>query len=372
MHFTRSSSLTTLILLPTIFTFRIIAALNIFCDYSMQNFTLLTKNSIYTCTVADIKPVTESRLEIINVFGEHSNNSKDENVHSIKIEGKAVKFFPKKLESFFSFLSIISVVSSNLTVIRQENLTPFTNLRLLDLHDNLLDYLPRDLFVYNPNLEVINLSRNRISNIDPDIFDYLNNLKYLNLENNECISDMENDTNGVKAMINEIKEKCNNCDFELQKNLERSIDSLKSSYILQVDDFRAEIDMLRAQNFEITKRAQLLNENLSKQNEKLTIKLAERKVTSNRRIFLLTIMLVIMCSLLIIFTIVIIYFILNNRCTKSKELRTPEIVEYLPRIEDNIIVKRSHRQNRLSENLYEDINGSVYVIESAYDRLQYF
>lgn len=331
----------------------------------MQNFTLLTKNSIYTCTVADIKPVTESGQEILSIYGEHSNNSKDENVHSIKIEAKSVKFFPKRLERFFAFLSVISLISSNLTVIEQEDLTPFTNLRLLDLHDNLLDYLSRDLFVYNPNLEVINLSLNKITNIDPDVFDYLNNLKYLNLENNECISDMENDRNGVKILITEIKEKCNNCDFELQRNLEITINNMRNSYITQMDDLRAEIDMLRAQNFDITKRAQFLNGNLSNEIDQLTVKLADRKASTNRRIFLLTIMLVVMCSLLVIFTIIIIYFILSNKCVREREPRTPEIVEYLPRFDENVIVKRTHRQKRLSENLYEDVNGSVYVVESG-------
>lgn len=331
----------------------------------MQNFTLLTKNSIYTCTVADIKEVTEPGLEILNVYGDHFNNSKDENVHSIKIEGKIVKFFPKKLESSFAFLSVISVVSSKLTVLKQENLTPFTNLRQLDLYDNLLEYISRELFVYNPILEVINLSHNVITNIDPDVFDYLNNLKYLNLENNQCISDMEIDRNGVKALITEIKEKCNNCDFELQKNLETSISGLKFSHMTQIDDMRAEIDMLRAQNYEITKRAQLLNENMANEIDKLTINLAERKASTNRTIFILTVMLVVMCSLLVIFTVIIIYFILNNKCMNDNEPKTPEIVEYLPRFDDNIIVKRTHRQKRLSENLYEDINGSVYVIESG-------
>ncbi|XP_070508839.1 relaxin receptor 2-like [Chironomus tepperi] len=370
MHYLRSCSLTTLILLPTIFTFRIIAALNIFCDYSMQNFTLLTKNSIYTCTVADIKKVTEPGLEIVSVYGQHFNGSKDENVHSIKFEGKTVNFFPKRLDRFFAFLSVISLISSNLTVIKQDDLTPYTNLRFLDLHDNLLDYLSRDLFVYNPNLEIVNLSLNQITNIDPDVFDYLNSLRYLNLENNECISDMENDRNGVKALITEIKEKCNNCDFELQKNLENSIKNMKNSYISKYDELRAEIDMLRAQNFDITKRAQFLNGNLSNEIDKLTIKLAERKASSNRTIFLLKLMLVIMCSLLVIFAVVIICFILNNKC--NEEQRTPEIVEYLPRYDENVIVKRTNRQKRLSENLYEDINGSLYVVESAYDRLQHF
>jgi hypothetical protein len=221
------------------------------------------------------------------------------------------------------------------------------------------------LFVYNPNLEVIDLSHNQIANIDPDVFDYLNSLRFLNIETNECISDMENDRNGVKALITEIKEKCNNCDYELQKNLQKSCNNDKNSLLAQIDDLSAELDMIRAQSDEKRKHDQVWIEKLSKRIEKCNIQHAEDNAYKDHRILLLTTMLVIMCTLLIIFTAIIICFILSKKSSNDEEPMTPEIVEYLPRYDENIIVKRTHRQKRLSENLYEDINGSIYVIESG-------
>lgn len=331
----------------------------------MQNFSLLSKNSIYTCTVADIKAVKEPNVQIFNIYGTHFNGSKNENVHAVMIESKDVNFFPKALEAFFSFLSVVSVVSSNLTVIRQTDLLPFTNLRLLNLHDNEIEFLSRDLFVYNPNLEVIILSMNEISNMDPDVFDYLNNLRYLNLESNDCISDAESDRNGVKILITGVKEKCNNCDIEEQKNLQLSFDSYKISCSDQLEDLRADLAELRAQNFEITRQAQMLNGNLSMEIDRLMVKMAERKINTNRRIFILTVMLIIMCILLIVFTAVIVYFIFNAKSYKEKSTKMPEIVEFSSRTDEIIAVRRTHGKHRLSENLYEDINNHERVMESG-------
>lgn len=330
----------------------------------MQQFQLLSTNQIYTCTVADIKTVTEPELEVENIYGDHFNGSKSENVHAVLFDSKTVNFFPRKLESFFAFLSLLSVTSSNLTLIQQSDLTPFSNLRLLDLHNNSIQFLPRDLFVYNPNLEVLNLSLNGIKNIDPDIFDYLNFLRFLNLESNDCISDMEVDRKGVTILIMEVKEKCNNCKFEEQERLQKSLEVTKDQCKSQAEEFLAEIESLREQNSDITRRAQLLNANLSIEIEKIMMKVKKLRASAERRIYLLTVMLIAMCMLLVFFTGIIIYLIVNMRSNRDKLEIVEEAVEY-ERNQQELTVMRRSQVKKKDENLYEDLHRSGHVVESG-------
>lgn len=121
-----------------------------------------------------------------------------------------MKFFPQGITKTFSNLLAIYMNDGFLSEIHQADLQPFSQLRYLDLFENLLEVIEADLFKFNEHLEVIWLSNNRIEHINPTVFDHLTKLNFLYLMDNVCIQQSETNRTHVLKLIANVKENCSN------------------------------------------------------------------------------------------------------------------------------------------------------------------
>lgn len=86
---------------------------------------------------------------------------------------------------------------SRLRELKQSDLKPYRKLKHLDLFENRIEYLERDLFKYNEDLEVVWFSSNRIKVIHETAFDGPKTLKKLYMGGNICIRESANTDEGV-------------------------------------------------------------------------------------------------------------------------------------------------------------------------------
>lgn len=352
-------------------------SLQIDCDYNIQSVSLWSSKELYTCTIHNELIVTQPNLQISQIHGHHLRNKENQNVHSFQVVDKILKFFPKDLESFFYRLAVITVENSKLSEIHQHDLTPFTNLKVLRLPSNDIKFLEKDLFVYNPKLEVIILDKNKIQNIHPDVFDHLDVLRYLSFDGNLCISETEEDRNGVKNLIENVKDKCGDFDFKKLQNDEKELKVLKNSSDFKISELRRENSVLKTLNFDSSQKLQNLTKFLDELKEKLDVK--ESNLTS----VFLTVLLAVLTVLAVVIVGAIVLLVNqhrnNNSSTEDDERKIDSRGMKTPTLLYNCSV---------AENIYEDVRPgrnepgkNIFVIFFTkfidtfflvYDRLNFF
>lgn len=85
----------------------------------------------------------------------------------------------------FSTLYSLNLSNNKLTKLDKDIFKPLENLEKLWLQDNYLSYLKANTFEKLANLKELNLNGNELSEIDPDAFSSLNQLENLDLGRNE-------------------------------------------------------------------------------------------------------------------------------------------------------------------------------------------
>jgi hypothetical protein len=86
-------------------------------------------------------------------------------------------------------VTVVNVVSSGTTIVENRAFAPFFKLLEVDLSDNRIQELRRDIFAYPANqLEVINLENNHIRSLPNDMFSQMPKLESVNLRGNPISS----------------------------------------------------------------------------------------------------------------------------------------------------------------------------------------
>lgn len=154
-----------------------------------------------------------SKKDTIATYNEESSNhlphKSNSYVEAISVEyQKHVEYFPQGLEEIFPNLGSISFDHSGLKEICQKDLKPFYKLKVASFTGNLIEFLDRDLFLFNSDLIEVRFSSNKISYICPNIFKHLSSLKTLYMNGNLCIDELAFGEEKVKILIQKIKINC--------------------------------------------------------------------------------------------------------------------------------------------------------------------
>lgn len=268
-------------------------------------------------------------------------------MHSFQVFDKTFKFFPRELEIFFYRLALITIVNSQLSEIHQNDLTPFTNLKVLRLPSNDLEFIEKDLFVYNPKLEVIILDKNKIQNIHPNVFDHLDVLRYLSFDGNACISDTEEDRNGVKNLIENVRDKCGDFDFKKLQNDEKELKLLKNSTDSKISELKRENSVLKTLNFNSSQKLLNLTKFIDDLKDKLVVK--ESNLTS----VFLTVLLAVLTVLAVVIVGAIVLLVNQHR---NRNTSCAEGGDNVTKIDERGIKTPTLRYNcSVAENIYEDV-----------------
>lgn len=152
------------------------------------------------------------------------------------------RYFPYDLEKFFPNLKTIVLQRGLLDKIQQRDLREHKFLEELNLANNDLEILQKDLFKYNRKLKSINLNNNRIGVIHPNVFDDLR-LDYLGMQGSQCIHGDYANPAAVERAKQELKEKCRSCPFADTPiaEIKTSIDDLEKEFKEKMEEAKKAI-----------------------------------------------------------------------------------------------------------------------------------
>ncbi|KAG5670179.1 hypothetical protein PVAND_000459 [Polypedilum vanderplanki] len=173
----------------------------------------------YWCKVQSGKILKKSEVEVTNVFGTHVRNKANNDVQFFDARGILTRYFPRSLDKFFPNI-IETYFEDGMREIHKEDLKQFPKLRSFFMSNSNVEYLEKDLFIYNPNLVLVFFNLNNIKYVDPHVFDNLKHLTYLGFDRNFCHSGLvENNRQKALDLIQEINE---NCSKKLRKHCDVS------------------------------------------------------------------------------------------------------------------------------------------------------
>jgi hypothetical protein len=215
--------------------------------------TWVAISTVYQCKLNKDPQITSPGVKVTAATGNHINSSMiHASVRSFYSDSSShtINYFPSGLNDVFPNLEAIGIRHSKMIEVHQSDLRPFTNLRLLELSNNGLKTLEKDLFKYNTKLEAVYVHNNKITSIYPTVFDRLQKLTYLFVKGNECVTDggVDDNRQDVLALIKKVKEQCSSTvekiykiEQDLMEFSQRS-ENQSSTVIEAIKGFQAEMN----------------------------------------------------------------------------------------------------------------------------------
>ncbi|CAG9810388.1 unnamed protein product [Chironomus riparius] len=118
-------------------------------------------------------------------------------------------YIPKGLETYFAALISLTIMRVELKELKQADLKVFPNLTFLNLNNNQIEVLGKDLFKFNPKLQGIMLNFNLIKYIDENILNDMKELKLISFGSNDCINQGASKRDEVMTKVkNAIRNNC--------------------------------------------------------------------------------------------------------------------------------------------------------------------
>lgn len=183
------------------------SAITIDCEFALKAAGHWTNvGEAYTCYIRNIE-VTKKET-VTEVKGTHEGSFKNGDLKALNIYGKTCHMIPSGFEAFFENVEAFSVNQSHLKTVTSADLKQFPKLREVWLYTNDLEFLPSNLFEFNPKVEYIVFKNNQISYVGADFFNYLPNLGKASFYSNVCINSAANELSELPALKKDIFEGC--------------------------------------------------------------------------------------------------------------------------------------------------------------------
>lgn len=141
----------------------------------------------YTCRAFDYNAHCNSRT-ITSVSGWHPGHQNNDNVEQLLISRQRSECLPRRAIAFFKNLRSLAVTRSYLNTLHSDDLVGLTSLRVLDVADNSIRFVPAGFFDPTPYLEIASFARNGITRFVPRILPELSRLRSFHMNRNSCIN----------------------------------------------------------------------------------------------------------------------------------------------------------------------------------------
>lgn len=197
---------------------RAVISVEITCAYQKTSWVYIGDH--YQCEVIVIR-VDEPNEVVQAINGTHMAGMTADDVRSIYITDKILRFFPKGFDTFFKNIESIQIYNSKLRSITKEDLRPFPRLKDIYLQMNRISVLGADLFHFNPELRRMFFDFNRIRVISSDIFDPIDDLDSFHFTGNICTSKNGQGQKEMNEFISEIVKDCQSSRTDIVSELQR-------------------------------------------------------------------------------------------------------------------------------------------------------
>jgi len=230
------------------------------CDFKTTNYSITNKTFTNCCNAAGF-------LKILNENGVlvPSNFIHGSSVECFVAEKKNISYFPNDIKKLSHSLTHVNIKNSGLVNINEKNLEKYQSLEYLDLSENKIEILDKDLFKTSKNLVWIILSNNKIRIIHPDAFISYEFYKYLDLKNNICISNLSVGGADSYNLINDMKNHHLCSTDDPSKNIANKTDEKETTTKANVkDSIETEILYLKSRSTEQNENIQKLTYRIEK------------------------------------------------------------------------------------------------------------
>lgn len=112
----------------------------------------------------------------------HLPGKSQSDVEAVHIEDQYVRYLPKKMEGLFVNMITYRVENSKLEVLGNFNFDK--KLRFLQLDNNMIREVPKEIFRDTVNMEWISMNENQIENLDKDLFNNMPKLRVASFSGN--------------------------------------------------------------------------------------------------------------------------------------------------------------------------------------------
>lgn len=200
----------------------------------------------YACIVYNIQGTENVKESITDVTGSIRDGLTYKDVKVVDIRGFC-NFIPDAFDNYFENIEGFSSYNTSMITVSKADLKQFPKLRELWIYFNLLEFLPSDLFEFNPHIEYIHFNNNKIKFIGPEIFSNVPKLYSLKLSSNNCIQRSVDDVKMLQLLKREIKKKCSS--ETGPSEISHEITSLQTDYLyLKIAKLEKEILELKDSN----------------------------------------------------------------------------------------------------------------------------
>ena len=160
---------------------------------------------------------------------------------------------------------MLTIWSSKLKSLTQDDLKLLTQLEYVRFYDNDLESLDGDLFEFNPKLKYIDFESNKIKYVGENLFNNLNHLQRVEFQNNYCTNEDPQSSSAIPALIQKLISSCRFPSELIKKNetMEEEIAEIKNMINQKVMEMISVILALKAEN---TRLANLLKDHETKYN----------------------------------------------------------------------------------------------------------
>ena len=198
------------------------------------------------CVMYDIRGAKNVKETITNVTGTLSEGTTFKDIKVVDMRGFC-NFIPDGFDKYFENLEGFSSYNTSMLTVSSADLKQFPKLREIWVYYNLLEYLPSNLFEYNPNIEFIHFQQNKIKYIDPEFFTKIPKLIGAKFGGNECIDRNVSEVEYLILLKREIKKKCSSKAGPNEISQETA--SLQIDFLyLEIVKLEKEITMLKEVN----------------------------------------------------------------------------------------------------------------------------
>lgn len=157
--------------------------LEAYIDCTYSNVNHLAYGSTFTCTVKDSSDITQPNTTITGINTCSKPKGGEKEVEIFYAVAKIIRYIPSGFKEFFPNIWGLRLDNTQLKYVTKEDFKQFgTSLKMFTSYLNHIEFLEKDLFIYNTEIEYVNFRLNRIRYIDPAIFDNLKSLNNLWLD----------------------------------------------------------------------------------------------------------------------------------------------------------------------------------------------
>lgn len=198
------------------------------CDFIPVRNSMSVDVSGNLCGVSGLK-ISSTDDTITSVNGQSVPLT---DVNIVHIFHQQINYFPKGLDKFFPNLEAIQLSYTPLKSIKQADVKPFgSKLKKFILGGNQIEDLDSDLFEFNSELRWIGFQENQLKTVGKNILKPLTKLQRAYFDDNKCIKKAALNANELPGLVLELEEKCKPEEIPEEKSIGNEIKNFFSPIV---------------------------------------------------------------------------------------------------------------------------------------------